>query len=203
MTITSRRILPKRFYEHDPAIVATGLLGNVLSRKLKGTVLEGMIVETEAYYGLTDPASRAYLGIKNYNEPMWGEPGKSFVYNVHKYWMFNVVAHEANAIGAVLIRALEPIRGIALMKVNRPVDNIFELTNGPGKLTISLQIDKKFNGTPLTSSTSEIFVTRNETEFDIGNSPRIGVTRDLERHLRFFIKGNKFVSRQRTRRRNV
>jgi DNA-3-methyladenine glycosylase len=201
--LMSQRILPKRFYEHDPAIVATGLLGNVLNRNLKGTLLEGMIVETEAYYGLTDPASRAYRGIKHYNEPMWGEPGTSFIYNVHKYWMFNVVAHEANEIGAVLVRAVEPVRGIALMKAHRPVDKLVELTNGPGKLTTALQIDKTLNGTPLTSCTGEIFVTRNETEFEIGDSPRIGVTRDLERHLRFFIKGNPFVSRQRTRRWNV
>ncbi len=188
-------ILPREFYERDPETVAKELLGKKLIRKLDKNFLEGMIVETEAYYGLHDPASRAYHGIKNYNKSMWNEPGIAFIYNVHKYWMFNIVAHKPNQIGAVLIRAMEPTKGMEVMKKNKPVKKLFDLTNGPGKLTIALKINKSLNGVPVTSCESKIVITNTKMKFEIGSSHRIGVRKDLERKLRFFIKGNKFVSR--------
>lgn len=189
------RVLPREFYERDPEIVARELLGKRLVRKLCGRLLEGMIVETEAYYGLNDPASRAYEGIKDYNKPMWKEPGQVFIYNVHKYWMFNIVAHESNQVGAVLIRALEPTKGIETMKKNRSVRKVFDLANGPGKLTIALEIGRRLNGTPVTSIESEIVIADNAMELEIGSSHRIGVKKDLERKLRFYVKESRFVSR--------
>ena len=188
-----REILSIEFYERAPEFVAKELLGKRLIRKLGKNLLEGIIVETEAYYGLQDPASRAYHGIKNYNKPMWNEPGRAFIYNVHKYWMFNIVAHKPNQIGAALIRAMEPTKGIEVMKKNKPVKNLFILTNGPGKLTLALKINKASNGVPVTSCESEITIANNKMKFEIGSSHRIGVRTDLERKLRFFIKGNKFV----------
>ena len=188
-------VLPREFYWRNPENVAKELLGKRLIRKLDENFLEGIIVETEAYYGLDDPASRAYQGIKDFNRPMWNEPGRAFIYNVHKYWMFNIVAHKPNEIGAVLIRALEPTNGIEIMKRNRPVKKLFDLTNGPGKLTITLKINKGLNGIPVTSCESEIIITKNKMEFEMGSSHRIGVRKDLNRKLRFFVKGNKFVSR--------
>ena len=190
-----REVLPREFYERDPEIVARELLGKRLIRKLEENSLEGIIVEAEAYYGLNDPASRAYHGIKNYNRAMWGNPGMAFIYNVHNNWMFNIVAHEPNQIGAVLIRAVEPTEGIEIMKRNRPVKNVFDLANGPGKLTRALKINKRLNGGTVISWESEVIIANNEMEFEIGSSHRIGVRKDLERNLRFFIKGNKFVSR--------
>ncbi len=187
-------ILSDEFFERAPEVVAKELLGKKLIRKLDKTFLEGIIVETEAYYGLNDPASRAYHGKKDYNKLMWGKPGKVFIYNVHKYWMFNIVAHEPSQIGAVLIRALEPTKGIEFMLVHRPVKKEIDLTNGPGKLTIALKIDKSLNGVPVTSE-SQIMIIDNKMEFKIGSSYRIGVKKDLQRKLRFYIKGNKFVSR--------
>lgn len=188
-------VLPREFYERDPETVAKELLGKRFIRKINKKFLEGMIVETEAYYGLHDPASRAYHGIKNYNKPMWNDPGRAFIYNVHKYWMFNVVAHKPNQIGAVLIRALQPTKGMDVMKRNRPVKKVFDLTNGPGKLTIALKINKGLNGVPVTSYESEIIIANNKMGFEIGSSHRIGVGKDVERKLRFFIKENKFVSK--------
>ena len=99
------KALSRNFYMRDLEIVAKELLGKRLIRRLNGVSLGGIIVETEAYYGLDDPASRAYHGIKDYNSPMLGEPGRTFIYNVHRYWMLNIVAHEQNKIGAVLIRS--------------------------------------------------------------------------------------------------
>jgi DNA-3-methyladenine glycosylase len=189
------KLLSREFYERSPEIVAERLLGKRLGRKLGETLLEGIIVETEAYFGLNDPASRAYHGRKNYNSAMWERPGIAFIYNVHNNWMFNVVAHRSNQIGAVLIRALEPTKGLSVMKRNRPVRNTFDLTNGPGKLTKSLGIDKKLNGISIVSRKSEIFITDTNAKFETSSSHRIGVRKDLEKKLRFFIKGNKYVSR--------
>ena len=188
-------VLLREFYERDPEIVAEELLGKRLIRKSDEYFLEGIIVETEAYYGLDDPASRAYHGVKNYNRPMWNKSGRAFIYNVHKYWMFNIVAHKPNEIGAVLIRAVEPTKGIEAMKRNRHVEKVYDLTNGPGKLSIALKIDKSLNGVPVTSYESKIIIANNQMEYEIGSSYRIGVKKDLEKKLRFFIKGNKFVSR--------
>lgn len=78
---------------------------------LNASCLKGVIVETEAYYGENDPASRARGGMKRYNVLMWGEPGITFIYMVHGNWLLNIVAHEPGSVGAVLIRALEPPRG--------------------------------------------------------------------------------------------
>jgi len=189
------KLLSREFYERSPEIVAERLLGKRLGRKLGETLLEGIIVETEAYFGLNDPASRAYHGRKNYNSAMWEQPGIAFIYNVHNNWMFNVVAHRSNQIGAVLIRALEPTKGLSVMKRNRPVRNTFDLTNGPGKLTKSLGIGKKLNGISIVSRESEIFITDTNAKFETSSSHRIGVRKDLAKKLRFFIKGNKYVSR--------
>ena len=189
------RALPRNFYERDPEVVARELLGKKLVRRLGEEILEGLIVETEAYYGSEDPASRAHHGLKNYNMPMWGEPGRAFIYNVHNNWMFNIVAHKQGEVGAVLIRAVEPTKGIESMEKNRKARNIFELTNGPGKLTKALKIDKSLNGVDVSSAESEVFVIEGENGFETDSSHRIGVKKDMERKLRFFIKGNKFVSK--------
>ena len=191
----SEQALPREFFERDPAFVARELLGKRLIRRIEGGSLEGVIVETEAYYGLRDPASRAFRGKKDYNRLMWGEPGRVFVYNVHRYWMFNVVAHEPGEIGAVLIRALEPTRGLDAMLRNRPVEDPRGLTSGPGKLTIALGMDKGLHGQDVTDPESEVYIVDGALEHEIGISRRIGVTHDLERDLRFYVKGSPYVSR--------
>jgi DNA-3-methyladenine glycosylase len=189
------KVLTGEFYERDPEAVARDLLGKRLIRRLREAVLEGVLVETEAYFGLKDPASRAYRGLKTYNRSMWGEPGRVFIYNVHKYWMFNVVAHKPGRIGAVLIRAVEPIRGLEIMERNRKAKDIFGLTSGPGRLTEAFGIDKSLNESDLTVADGEILIFDNKMKFEIGTSHRIGVKRDLHKKLRFFIEGSKFVSR--------
>ena len=165
-------------------IVVTGVMtgfGNNLREKIIGTHPH-ILVEKET-------------GIKNYNKLMCGIPGLVFIYNVHKYWMFNIVSHKSNEIGAVLIRALEPTDGINLMIKNRPVKKIVNLTNGPGKLTLALDIDKKLHKHMVTSYQGQIYVEDYESELMIDRSHRIGVKRDLEKQLRFFIHGNPFVSK--------
>ena len=104
-------ILPRVFYERDPALVARSLLGKVVVRRRGSEVLSGKIVETEAYYGAEDPASRAFRGEKTYNRVMFGEPGRVFIYMVHSHWLLNIVAHPEGEVGAVLIRLWNPWRG--------------------------------------------------------------------------------------------
>jgi DNA-3-methyladenine glycosylase len=118
-------ILSKKFFEKDPALVAKNLLGKILVRKINSKILAGKIVETEAYYGKEDPASRAYLGRPKYCvKLLYDEPGKVLIYMVHANWLFNVVAHEKRKAGAVLIRAIEPIKGIEIMRKNRKVKKL-------------------------------------------------------------------------------
>jgi len=173
------KVLPKDFYERDPALVAKELLGKILVRRLGSEVLSGKIVETEAYYGKNDPASRAYTGRKIFNELMFLDVGKAFIYMVHANWLLNIVAHLKNDVGA-----------------NRKVEDIRNLTSGPGKLTKALAITKEQNGIDVTEISSELTITEGKMEsFEIGTSHRIGVKNDLPRELRFFVKGNKFVSK--------
>ena len=189
------RAFGRAFYERDPAEVARSLLGKTLVRRLGGDRLEGIIVETEAYYGEGDPASRAYKGVKNYNEVMWGEPGRLFVYNVHKYWMLNFVAHKPGEVGGVLVRAIEPTAGLERMMDNRPVERVAELTSGPGRLSMALAIDKSLNGLTVTDDACLVHVLHSCSEPEFTSSHRVGVTRDLPERLRFYVKGNRHVSR--------
>lgn len=186
--------LPLGFYARRPDVVARELLGKTLVRRIGGEDLEGVVVETEAYFGLEDPASRAYRGMKEYNHVMWGEPGRLFVYNVHKYWMFNVVAHESDGVGGVLFRAIEPKKGIEKMTKNRPVSSLRALTSGPGRLSVALGITRELNGLPVTDPSGPVIVLDAPQVEDFCVSHRIGVAEDLPEKLRFYVRGNRFVS---------
>lgn len=188
------RVLQREFYNRRTDTVAPELLGKILIRKLGDQTLGGIIVETEAYFGGNDPASRAFKGLKEYNRVMFEEPGRLFIYNVHKYWMLNIIAHD-DAVGGILIRAIEPTMGLESMLRNRPVKNPRDLTSGPGKLTLALDVDKSLNGVDVTSESSPVYVLDNDYECIIDTSHRIGVTRDLPKHLRYYVSGNRFVSR--------
>jgi len=189
------KTLSKDFYERNPASVAKDLLGKVLVRRVDSEVLSGKIVETEAYYGGNDPASRAYRGKKKFNALMFMSVGKTFIYMVHANWLLNIVAHVEGGVGAVLIRAVEPIEGIETMRNNRNVKRLRDLTNGPGKLTKALAVTKELNGIDVMEGDSQLVVIEGEREsFEVCSSHRIGVKMDLSQELRFFIKENKFVS---------
>ena len=188
--------MERGFYEKDPALVARDLLGKVIVRRLGPETLSGRIMETEAYYGEGDPASRAYKGMKNYNRPMFEDPGRLFVYMVHTWWLLNVVSHGEGEVGAVLIRALKPLEGIQTMMRNRGVEDVYNLTNGPGKLARALSVTNELNGLDITNSDSELVAIEEEAgSFEVGSSHRIGVTKDLPQELRFYIRGNRFVSK--------
>ena len=191
-----RRVLQVEFYERDPTLVARELLGKILMRRLNSQILCGKIVETEAYYGENDPASKAYKGRKKFNELMFTDVGKTFIYMVHGNWLLNIATHPKGGVGTVLIRAVEPLQGVEIMMKNRGVRDVSALTSGPGKLTKALAITKKLNGLDVTKEDSELTVAEANLEsFEVGSSHRIGVKFDLPQELRFYIKGNKFVSK--------
>ena len=186
-------MLNSQFFARNAEDVAKDLLGKYLIRNIDGNIIKGKIVETEAYYGGKDPASRAYKGKTKLSEGMWSAPGTIFIYNVHLYWMLNFVTGPENEAQAVLIRAVEPIEGINLMKKHRGREKIEDLCSGPGKLTMAFDICKKdFHRKHINP---ELYILEGETVTDIGTSHRIGVTEDLPQHLRFFIKNSHFVSK--------
>lgn len=190
-----KKNLPRKFYERDTAKVARELLGKVLIRHSKNSLTSGKIVETEAYYGDDDPASRASKKKTKINQIMWEKGGLALVYMVHANWLFNVTTEGKEIPGAVLIRALEPLKGLDIMKKRRERKNFQDLTSGPGKLTQALNISKKHYGLDLVNSENiSISNFHKDGDLEIEKSHRIGVTKDLDRELRFYVAGNKCVS---------
>lgn len=178
--------LPISFFERDAKDVALELLGKIIVYD----GLAGKIVETEAYYGDKDPASRAYKGKKNYNRGMWLSGGHIFIYMVHANWMFNITTDGEEA-QAVLIRSVEPIAGLRKMYERRG-KRLKELCNGPGKWTRAFGIKKEMNEESLGG---EIFIAQSPwNEFKVARAHRIGVRNDLEEPLRFFVKDSQYVS---------
>lgn len=189
-------VLPIFFYERDTAEVARELLGKVLVHRAREGTTSGRIVETEAYYGKNDPASRASHKRTKLNWLMWERGGLAFVYMVHAQWLFNITTEQEGVPGAVLIRALEPLEGIKLMYGRRRVKAEKELTSGPGKLTRAMGITYELHGRDVTDPKSELMVVKGKLEhFEIATSHRIGVTKDLKRNLRFYVQSNPFVSK--------
>ena len=191
------KIVKKMFYQRSPDSVAKALLGKLLVRRIGKNFLIGKIVETEAYFGAHDPASRASLGEK-WLAKMLRDPGKTFVYMVHNNWLLNIIAHKQGEAGAVLIRALEPIKGVEIMKKFRKVDKLKQLTSGPGKLTKALKIGKTLDDIFVYEKKSPLKIAHPERKenFQIVRAFRIGVKKDLPEPMRFYIKGNKFVSKK-------
>lgn len=188
--------IPRRFYERSPATVARELLGNLLVHRSSEGVTKGMIVETEAYFGRGDPASRASKKKTPLNELMWERGGLAFIYMIHGKWMLNITADKPGVPGAVLIRAVEPVCGMDLMKKRRGVKDELLLTSGPGRLTEAFGIAKLLHGADVTSSRSPLMVILGHPrKFLVKSSHRIGVKEDLREDLRFFIAGNSYVSK--------
>lgn len=196
MQLNLENSLPESFYARDTAVVAQALLGKYLVRNVAGISVIGKIVETEAYYGRNDLASHAARGPTPRSAIMFGSPGRAYVYfNYGIHYLLNVVTEPEGAAGAVLIRALEPIEGIEVMRRHRRVDNLVKLANGPGKLTQALRISLKENGLPLFGGPLAICDAENG-HIQIVKTQRIGISAGKEHLFRFYIKDNLFVSRR-------
>jgi DNA-3-methyladenine glycosylase len=188
-------ILPRSFYLRSAVEVARDLLGKVL---VHGRTA-GVIVETEAYLGGDDLAAHTARGITDRTRVIFGPPGYAYVYFIYgMYECLNLVAEPEGSPGCVLIRALEPVAGMSLMQDRRPSARKPEdLANGPGKLTLALAITRAQNGVDVTRGALTVRKAPVDRAIDIVVGPRIGITQCVDWPLRFFIRGNTFVSRPR------
>jgi len=176
------RSLPRAFYSRNTKIVARRLLGKYLIRKIGRRKLIGKIVETEAYFQ-DDPASHSFKGKTDRSAPMFEDPGHAYVYFIYgNHYCLNAVTEKFGRAGAVLIRALEPVKGIR------------SATNGPGKLTKALKIDRRSNRADLTSG-SLVIAEGVQERYNIVSAKRIGISKASDKLYRFYIKGNEHVSK--------
>ena len=189
------KALESSFYERDTRVVAVELIGKVLVFRNREGLLAGRIVETEAYLGGDDPASHAYRGVTPRNRVMFGPPGMSYVYFTYgNHHCFNVVTEPDGKAGAVLIRALEPLEGIEVMKRRRSAEDISNLTSGPGKLTQAFGLAREHSGLDLTQINFHVEDNSSEPGDSIAASPRIGITHAREKMYRYFVASSPFVS---------
>jgi DNA-3-methyladenine glycosylase len=195
--------LPREFYTRPNVVaVARDLLGKLLVVPARnGRRVSGKIVEVEAYRGPQDRAAHSYGGRRtNRTETMYGVGGTAYVFFVYgMYNQFNVVTNERDNPHAVLIRAIEPVEGIALMRTRRPGKTDHNLTNGPGKLCIALGIDRKLDAADLLGD--KVWLEEHEQipRTQILAGPRIGIDYAeewIDKPWRFWIRDNPFVSRR-------
>ncbi len=187
--------LPRAFYNRHTVLVSRELLGKVL---VHGETA-GIIVETEAYLGGDDLASHSAVGITDRTRVIFGPPGHAYVYlSYGMHDCMNIVTEPRGTPGAVLIRALEPVDGLDLMRSRRPrARSDRDLTSGPGKLTRALGITRKDSGVDMTRGNLVVQARGETPPFEIAVTPRIGITKCADWPLRFYISGNRFVSRYR------
>ena len=197
--------LPAEFYQRPTLEIALELLGKVLVCVRPEGVAAGYIVETEAYIGQDDPACHAYKGLTPRNKTMWGEPGLAYVYFTYgNHWMLNTVTERADYPAAALLRGLQPLLGLDLMHQRRQLDQLkgkpadYKLANGPGKLCQALGITGALNGFSLQSE--ELFIANPPAEaalppFEVVQTTRIGITRGMDSPWRYYVAGNKSVSK--------
>ncbi len=199
--------LPRSSLLAGPEIVARALLGKRLLRYVEGEWLVGRIVETEAYFGTDDPAAHAYAGRTARNAVLWGPPGHAYVYFIYgMHACLNVSCEPEGVAGCVLIRALEPLAGLATMATLRGLPAGASpklLTSGPGRLCRALGITREqCNGRDLLDLASDLQLLDAEDGFLTGKvavTPRIGITKAADRPLRFLLAGNGCVSGPRLR----
>ena len=171
------------------------LLGTYLRHEAQEGATAGRIVETEAYLGLTDPASHAFGGRTARNDAMFGEPGKAYIYFIYgMYYCLNVTTMPPGAGEAVLIRALEPVCGIALMQERRAVKRPEALCNGPAKLVIAMGITPLLSGHDFREPPLTIVEGSSAEPARIITTRRIGISKAADLPLRFHLAGSRFVS---------
>ena len=178
----------------DTAALARYLIGKVVVRELPEGVVSGRIVETEAYV-VGDAAGHGYRGLTQRNRSLFLERGHAYVYLAYGISCMLNVSSETHGIGTgVLIRALEPLEGIEVMRQNRGVERLPDLTRGPGRLAMALRIDRSLDGLDLCRQ-GPLWLAHDHCETgDIGQSIRIGISKDADRPLRFYLRGSPFVS---------
>ena len=195
--------LARDFFRPTADEVAPALLGHLLMRRVDGVWLGGEIVETEAYL-VDDPACHAYVRETLRNRMMWGDYGFAYVFKIYGgYHCVNAVCQPKGRAEAVLIRAIEPRFGVEKMRELRPVAKEVDLTNGPSKLCIALNINSDDNGDDVAAVEGDLILAANpdrdaflQTRAPMIQTTRIGLTRGVDWPLRWILAGSKSVSRR-------
>jgi DNA-3-methyladenine glycosylase len=194
--------LARSFFEHSPDRVARALLGKLIVRRDGPELLEGRIVETEAYCGMDDPAAHSFAGRTARTEVLFGPPGHAYVYLIYgMHYCLNVSCEPEGQPGCALIRALEPVAGLARMAELRglpPDARAALLANGPGKLCRALGVTRlAHNGVDVTDQCSSlVFTDDGEAPAEVVVGPRVGIRKAVDRPARFYVAGSAFVSRR-------
>ncbi len=183
-------ILRRAFYVRGAAEVARDLLGRVIQHG----ACAGRIVETEAYLGVDDLAAHSARGVTPRTSVIFGEPGHAYVYFIYgMHECLNLVCEPKGMAGCVLIRALEPLVGIASMRERRGKQAVRDLASGPGKLTQAMGITRAQNGADVTRG--DLVVRRGMADgFEVDVTRRVGISQCVEWPLRFVVRGSGFVS---------
>jgi DNA-3-methyladenine glycosylase len=190
--MTFDRLAPEQLPVETRAL-ARALLGRVLVRESDEGLTAGRIVETEAYL-LDDPACHAYSGKSPRNATLFGPPHRAYVYQIYgTSYCFNLSSERDGQGAGVLVRALEPIEGIALMQERRATERTRDLCRGPGRLCRALAIDRSLDGVDLITH-GQLWIAAGEPAARVRRSCRIGITRAAERKLRFYTAGSPYVS---------
>lgn len=178
----------------DTAALARALIGKIVVRALPEGMVSGRIVETEAYV-IGDAAGHAYRGMTQRNRALFLERGHAYIYFAYgTSYMLNVSSEKPGIGAGVLIRALEPLDGIPIMQENRGTERLRDLTRGPGRLAAALRIDRALDGLDLCRKGPLWLAKDGQRRGKIGQSVRIGITKNAEPLLRFFLCESPFVS---------
>lgn len=193
--------LPREFYARDTLTVARELLGKCVVRLYAGVRLAGRITEVEAYIGEDDRASHASPGLTARNAPMYGPPGYTYVYLIYGvHHCLNIVTERERFPAAILIRALEPLEGLAIIQERRGrQDPSPDLTCGPGRVCAALDIDRRLNACDLCTPNAALWIedAAPVPETQVARSPRIGVRGDqaaLDARWRFYLRDSTWLS---------
>ena len=198
--MTSQRLgpPPPEFFTRSAEIVAADLLGAVMVSRINGATTSGRIVETEAYLGHRDPASHAFRYRRHAgNASLYAPPGTWYVYRSYGiHWCANLVCCDDGGDGsAVLIRALEPLTGLPVMRRRRGSRPDVALCSGPGKLTHAMGITRGLDGRAMANAPVTVVLAQTMQPARVVVTPRIGITKAADWPLRFVVKGSRWVSR--------
>ena len=197
----SRRVLGAAFYARPTEDVARDLLGCVLEHRTPTGITRGRIVEVEAYLGPDDPACHSARGWTERTRHLHGPPGRAYVYRIYGlHWCVNAVTREVGHGSAVLLRAVEPLEGIDLMRRRRGAVPDRQLARGPGNLCQAFGITGAEDGTSLSRAPLRILAGDPVADADVALTPRIGITQAAAWPLRFLVRGSPWVSGRRVER---